>query len=238
MNFIRKIAEGKTDEWTKRQFVRYGKGAYEQKALLQITKGKSGNSISSSFEFAPDFAYSLAETIKGKVHVTGGIITTQKLTDEDACVPFSGMKQFAGVKTYLIDTELTKEQIQSLFEKYFSAQILLSFKTEMGELKTKVKNPKSSKQSAAGENAELPKVDFCSFKTKDMSIVDDYAFDMPKDFTKAFVMHTFDIEDLTIPKEYEKDFALARLYAIRKGKLIREIHVGEKKIVKEYTLKV
>ncbi|MSR85790.1 hypothetical protein EXS74_00165 [Candidatus Woesearchaeota archaeon] len=238
MNFIRKIAEGKSDEWTKRQFTRYGMGTYEQKALLQISKGKKGGKISSSFEFAPDFAYALAESVKNKVQVTGGIITKQKLTEEDAGFPFAGMKQFAGVKTYLIDTDLTKAQIQGLFGKYSSGLVLLSFKTDMGELKTKVKSPKSTKAKIEGENAELPKADFCSFKTTDMKILEDYAFDVAKDFTKVFIMHSFVIESLEIPKQYEKDFVLARLHALRKGKLIREIHLGEKKIGKEYTLSV
>ncbi len=235
MNFIRKITEGKSDEWAKRQLTRYGKGNYEQKAVLQISKGKNKAGISSSFEFAPDFAYALAESIKGKVHVTGGIITKQKLDEKEVGIPFAGMKQFAGVKTFLIDTDLTKEQIQGVFGKYPSALILLSFKTEIGELKTKVKNPKSGNK---GDEKELPKADFCKFKTTDMKIIEDLTFDVPKDFKKVLISHTFTITDLEIPKQYEKDFVLARSHAIRKGTLIREIHLGDKKIVKEYTLKV
>ncbi len=236
MNFIRKIVEGKSDEWAKRQLTRYGKGTYEQKAVLQINKGKKKGSISSSFEFAPDLAYALAETIKGKAHVTGGMITTQKLDEKEVGIPFAGMKQFAGVKTFLIDTDMTQVQIQDLFGRYPSALILLSFKTDEGELKTKVKSPKSSKPSDK-ESEELPKADFCKLKTTNMKILDDYVFDIDKDFTKVFISHTFTITDLEIPKEYEKDLALARLHAIRKGTLIREIHLGDKKIVKEYTLK-
>ena len=236
MNFIRKIAEGKSDAWAKRQLTRYGKGTYEQKAILHINKGKNKGSISSSFEFAPDLAYALAETIKGKVHVTGGMITTQKLDEKEVGIPFAGMKQFAGVKTFLIDTEMTKNQIQEIFGRYPSALILLSFKTDAGELKTKVKSPKSAKAGNKDEE-EVPQADFCKFKTTDMHILEDYAFDVPKDFTKVVIIHTFTITDLEIPKEYEKDFALARLHAIRKGTLIREIHLGDKKIVKEYTLK-
>ena len=238
MNFIRKIAEGKSDEWVKRQFTRYGMGTYEQKALLHITKGKKGVSIASSFEFAADFAYTLAESVKGKVHVTGGIITTQKLTEAVAGFSFAGMKQFAGVKTFLIDTNLTKVQIQEMFSKYPSALVLLSFKTDIGELKTKVKTPKSAKSGNKAKNEELPKADFCSFKTSDIKTIEDYTFDVAKDFTKVFITHSLHITSLEIPKHYEKDFALARLYAVRKGKLIREIHLDGKKLVKEYKLEV
>ncbi|HIH15259.1 MAG: hypothetical protein QT08_C0010G0035 [archaeon GW2011_AR17] len=235
MNFIRKIVDGKRDEWVQRQFTRYGKGLYEQKAVVQIIKGKKLSSISTGFEFSGEFAYQLAETIQGKTHVTGGVITTQKLTESEAGVPFSGMKQFAGVKTFLIDAELTKKQVQDLLTKFTSALVLLSFKTDEGELKTKVKNPKSAKATNK-ESEELPKADFCKFKTKDMSIVEDFAFDVPKGFTKVLIAHSFDITDLEIPKEYEKDFVTARLHAIRRGKLIREIHLDGKKLVKEYKL--
>lgn len=236
MNFIRKIVEGKRDDWVQRQFTRYGKGAYEQKAVLQISKGKTQSSISGSFEFAPELAFELAESIQGKTHVSGGVITTQKLSESETGVPFAGMKQFAGVKTFQIDAELTKKQIQDLIVKFPSALVLLSFKTDTGELKTKVKNPKSAKPSNKDESEELPKADFFSFKTKDASIIDDFTFDVPKDFTKVLITHTFDITDLEIPKEYEKDFAAARLHAVRKGKLIRKIHLDDKKLVKEYKL--
>ncbi|MDP3728801.1 MAG: hypothetical protein Q8R18_05100 [bacterium] len=235
MNFIRKITQGKIDEWVQRQFTRYGKGIYENKAVLQMSKGKAQSSISSSFEFSGEFAYQLAETIQGKTHVTGGVITKQKLTDVEAGVPFAGMKQFAGVKTYLIDADLTKKQIKDLLTNFPSAMVLLSFKTDEGELKTKVKNPKSTKPSDQ-ESEELPKADFCKFKIKNRDIVEDLAFDVPKDFTKVFIRHTFCITDLEIPKQYEKDFAAARLHAVRKGKLIREIHLDGKKLVKEYKL--
>ena len=52
MNFIRKIIEGKVDEATHRQFTRYGKGIYENKALIDITKTKNKVRIKTSFEFA------------------------------------------------------------------------------------------------------------------------------------------------------------------------------------------
>jgi hypothetical protein len=234
MNFIRKIAEKKTDSFVKRQFTRYGKGAYENKAILQVTKG-SAYSINTSFEFAGEFAYMLAETILGKTHVTGGIITTQKELDVD--FELAGMKQFAGVRTFLIDTDMNKNQIQSLFDKFPSALILLSFSTDKGTLKTKVKNPKSAKPSNKDEEEE-PKADFCSLKIKDESYVKDLLFDVNKDYKKVFIKHTFYIEDLEIPKEYMNDFAKARLFAIRKGKLIRQISIDGEQVKKEYKLEV
>lgn len=236
MNFIRKIIEKKIDIWVKKQFTRYGKGTYENKAVVQITKGKSSTKIQTSFEFAGELAYALAESIDGKTRVTGGIITTQDVRKETS-VPIADIKQFAGVKTFLIDTDLTKVQVQDLFDTFPHTLIFLSFKTDKGELKTKVKNPKSSKPGTK-ENDEEPKADFCTFRTSDEKLVKDFAFDVEGDFKEAFFKHTFVITDLAVPKEYEKDFAQARFHAVRKGKLIRERTVDGTKTVKEYSLEV
>ena len=161
----------------------------------------------------------------------------QKNSAEEIDFELAGMKQFAGVKTFLIDTELSKNQIQGLFDKFQSALILLSFSTEKGTLKTKVKNPKSAK-TKDNEDGEEPKADFCSFKTKDESIVKDLAFDVNKDYKKVFIKHTFEIDDLEIPKEYLNDFVKARLHAIRKGKLIRQVNIDGEQVKKEYILEV
>ena len=232
MNFIRKIAEGKKDDWVHNQFTRYGRGTYEGKALVEIRRGKSSNTIKTGFEFAGELAYELAETIKGTTRVTGGIITIQKIAGE---VPFefAGEKQFAGVRTFLIDTDLSKEQIQDLFHKFDSALILLSFKTDKGEIKTKVKNAKSGKP---GKEDSEPKADFCSFKTSEDRILKDFCFDIDQDFSRVFIKHTFEIEELEIPGEYKDDYKMARKAAIRKGKLIRELDIDGTKVTKEYSL--
>lgn len=234
MNFIRKIVEGNPDHWVKKQFLRYGRGAYESRALLEVTKGTM-HRIRAGFEFAGELAYALAESIVGKTRVTGGIITLSNIENELA-VPLAGKKQFAGVKTFLIDSDMTKQQIQGLFTQFPSALIFLSFKTGEGEIKTKVKNPKSAKP---GQGEKEPKADFCTCKTKDTAMVRDLLFDIDtKEFKKVTISHTFAITDLQVPKGYENDFVAARVHAIRKGKLIREIYVDGARMVKEYKLEV
>jgi len=236
MNFIRKITEGKIDAWVKKQFLRYGRGTYEKKAVVQISRTSSGATIHTSFEFAGELAYLLADSVQGKTAVTGGIITTQKISDE-VDFEFAGQKQFAGVKTFLIDTPLTKAQIKGLYEKFPFTLIFLSFSTDAGQIKTKVKNPKSTKPSSKGSaEEEEVKADFCTFKTKDAKLIEDLTFDIKETFQKVSISHTFEINDLEIPKQYEKDFAGARLHAIRKGKLIREITLDGRKLVKNYKL--
>ena len=69
-------------------------------------------------------------------------------------------------------------------------------------------------------------------------IVKDLAFDVNKDYKRVFIKHTFEINDLEIPKEYLNDFVKARLYAIRKGKLIRQVNIDGEQVKKEYILEV
>ena len=69
-------------------------------------------------------------------------------------------------------------------------------------------------------------------------IVKDLAFDVNKDYKRVFIKHTFEINDLEIPKEYLNDFVKARLYAIRKGKLIRQVNIDGEQVKKEYDLEV
>ena len=101
MNFIRKIFEGKTDDLVHKQFVRYGKGSYENKALLDITVSKTNYKIKTSFEYSGEFAVLLAEELTGSTRVTGGIISTKNLSAELGSLVVS-MKQFAGIKTFNI----------------------------------------------------------------------------------------------------------------------------------------
>ena len=55
-------------------------------------------------------------------------------------------------------------------------------------------------------------------------ILDSFLFDTDKrDFKKGQINHTFVIEDIVIPKEYENDFEMARLHAKKKGKVQRKV---------------
>ena len=96
---------------------------------------------------------------------------------------------------------------------------------------SKVKSPTSSKPGKGKK--EGPKVDFCTFKTKDDEIAKDFAFDVKEDYKKIMINHTFQIITLEVSKEYEHDFKLARAHATRKGKIIRKLNIDGKEEVKE-----
>jgi len=139
MNFIRKIFEDRIDEETHRQFKRFSKGNFENRAVIEIAITGKGLKVKTSFEFVNDLTNYLVNTIKDKVHITGGIITTKDIK-EGLGFEISNIKQFAGVKTYHINADLSKSDILNLMDKY-DAIYCLSFSTEYGTLKIKVKTP-------------------------------------------------------------------------------------------------
>ena len=230
MNFIKKIFENKQDELVHKTFKRFSKGVYENRAIVEIAKGKKAVKIKTSFEFAEDFARFLGNTIKDKVKITGGIMTKKDIRPE---LDFEiDMKQFAGVKTFLINNEMSKEQLFNLFNKFPDALFLLSFTTDYGTFKCKVKSPKAAKP---GKDNEI-KADFCTFSTSDLSILKEFVFDYEKDFKKLKIKHTFIINDLVIDDKDKNDFALARINAKRKGKIERFIDNDGEIIKKEFNL--
>ena len=225
MNFIKKIFENKVDEKVHAQFTRYSKGNFENKAILDITNSKKIK-IKTSSEFTNELVGLLANTIKNKTLVKGIIFSTRNLSSETD-IKFDEIKSAIGVRKHFVNQELTKEQILSLIEKFPHCSVNLSFKTDYGELKVKEKAPKSRKPS--NKEGNVPKADYCVLETEDKAILKDYAFDIPNDFKKVLIKHTFSIEQIDIPKEYANNFELARLHAKRKGKIIRELDIDGKK---------
>ena len=233
MNFIKNIFDDKVDDSIHRQFVRFGKGNFENKAITEVKIIGKGIKIKTSFEFANEFVRFLANTINGKSHLTGGIITSKDLKNQLG-FEISHVKQFAGVKTFHIDTEVSKEELIKAMNDFPDALFCLSFSTEYGSLKTKVKSPKSAKPGKG--NADDVKADYCVFTAKDIKLKEEFAFDVQTDFKKFKAMHDFLINDIIVPKEYENDFTMVRVHAKRKGKIIRHLDIDGKKEIKEHEL--
>ena len=228
MNFIQKIFEGKIDESVQKQFRKFGKGTYEGRAVVEISVGKELK-VKTTYEFTNEFVRFLAGTIKGKAKVEGGIITAKDIRSSGLEV--KGVKQFAGIKTYIIDADLTKEQILKVLDSFPDAVFCLSFSTDYGKLSTKVKSPKSGAKATKGR--DKIKADYCTFNTPHKEFKKEFAFDVQEDFKKLSAVHTFDIKEIIIPPEYKKDFEKARLYAKRKGHIIRALVVDGKEFKRE-----
>ena len=229
MNFIKNLFQGKVDDEVHKQFKRFSKGTFQNRAVVEMSVGKDLK-IKTSFEFTNEFARYLTNTIKGKTHVTGGIITTKDIR-QSAGFDICNVKQFAGVKTFQIDTEISREELLKCLESFPDAVFCLSFVTDFGVLKTKVKTPKAAK-SKKGDNEEI-KADYCSFTTKYKDFKNEFAFDVKEDFKKFKATHDFIINELVVPKEYQNDLEKARIFARRRGKIIRKLEIDGKTITKE-----
>jgi len=252
MNFIKKIAEEKVDDAVHLQFQKFSRGEFKDRALINAKNSKGNYTIKTSSEFANELVRILAEKLGDKkTKVTGAIISTQDLKNE---LKFIEIKQFQGVKKYLIDSEMSGSEIINLINKFPKNFFALSFDVDENSLKIKAKAPKSTKT----KNKEAPaKPDFCKLKTNDKKIAESFVFEKP-DFKDAEIRHTFfideiippnaqDLENLGTtkskvvpthrqPKDFvgeEKNFAKIRELAKRKGKIIRDAIIDGKNIKKE-----
>lgn len=232
MNFIKKAIDKDVDESVHIQFQKFSKGEFRERGIIEAKKQGSGKyTIKTSVEFANDLVNIMAKKLGSeKTKVTGAIVSTSDLVGE---IEFKDKKQFQGVKRYLIDSEMSGEEILSLMEKLPKTFFALSFSVGGDQLKIKPKAPKSGKPGKESEDG--PKADFCSLKTTDEKIAKSFVFDKA-DFISAKINHTFFVDNMVIPEELkgEKDFARVREMAKRAGRIIRKAIIDEVETEKEY----
>ncbi len=228
--FIKKIYEGIADEEVHRQFQRFGKGIFKQKALIKAVNKNGKYSIDASYEYANEFVKAMAEKLLDRKTLATGVIVSTR--DLNGMVDYERKKQFMGVKKYIINKEMSGEDILSLLEKVPNALFALSFSFDGMELKIKPKAPASAK-SGLGGKAEI-KPNFCKIKTSDRSIISELIFET-SDFKTAEVSHEYHITEIILPQD-EKDPVKIRELAKRKGKIVRKVVINgvEKIMEKEF----
>ncbi len=216
MNFLKRVSEGKIDEASHRQFVRFGKGEYGRRALLGLWKTKNIK-IKGSFEFANDFVLFAAGL--NNINFKGDIWSKEELEG------FSGQKK-AGKWVYKVNN-FTSSQVKSLADKVY--YFLLNAEQEGIKLKIKEKLPKPGKSEGKIDDK------FCQMELDEKyykSAKDDFFWDLP-DGKKINVEHKFIINEIVMPKASEKDFAKIREMAKRKGRIIRTANVDGKEVKSE-----
>ncbi len=232
--FIKKIFDGKKDDFVHIQFQKFSRGEFKKRAMFKVKNQNGKYVLDTTSEYAKELVKTMAEKLgNGKTNVIGAIISA---LDQDG-FKYEEKKMAMGVRKYMINREMTGNEIIELCNKAKKAFFGLSFNIGEEELKIKDKSPKSMKgaSSSKNDNDEL-KIDFCKLKTSDKRIIDNILFENEaKDFKKAEVYHDFIITDIIIPPELknEKDFAKVREGALRKGKIIRYLDIDGRKIKKE-----
>jgi hypothetical protein len=229
MNFIKKIVDGKIDNLVHLQFQKFSRGQFKNKAIIKVKKTKDKYTINTSPEFANELVGIMAKKLgKKSVQVTGAIVSTSDLKDK---VEYTDIKQFQGVKRYLIDKEMNGDELISLLEEFPKTFFGLTFNVD-DENKLKIK-PKAPKTGKPGKGNEKPKADFCKLITNDEEIGKSFVFEK-EDFKLAEIQHEFIIENIILPELGEKDFAKMRELAKRQGKIVRYSEIDGIKDKKEY----
>lgn len=225
---IKKIFSGNFDDEVHSDFLKFGRGDYKDKYLLECKKQGGGKwAIKTGPEYANFLVKKCLQKVSGTITIKGVIVTTLDLGN----LGFEIKKKsnFQGIKKLQIETEVESSQISELMEKFPRVFFALSFKGDDFELKIKPKAPKSAKPGK--ESEEGPSAEFCSLKTQDKSIVDELFFDIP-DFKEATVNHLIKVTDIVYPQGFAKmKPEEVREQSKRKGILIRKAVVdGKEKI--------
>jgi hypothetical protein len=232
-NFIKKIFEGgESDELVHSQFIKFSKGEFPDRAMIRAKNSSGKYTISTTSEYSKDLIMILAEKLGERiVNVTGAIISTLDLEGQ---FDYKERKMAMGVKRYMIEKEMSGNEIIELCNKVEKAFFALSFSVDNTDLKIAVKSPKSAKgASSQKKEGKKLKIDFIKIKTSDKDLVNNLIFDdEARDFKKIEIKHTFLIEKIVLP-ENEKDFAKIREMAKRAGKIIRELDIDGSLVKKE-----
>ena len=231
MNFIKKIFDDNIDEIVHLQFQKFSRGEFRDRAIINARQSKGKYTITTTAEFANGLVREVARKInEEKTNVKGAIISTQDLTGH---LEFQGKKQFQGVKRYLIDKEMSGNEIIDLLDKFPKAFFALSFENKKDStfLKIKPKAPKSTKPKNKGETV---KPNFCKLVTTDRELGGSFVFETT-DWKNANINHIFLINDIIVSDELKssKDFARIREEAKKKGKIIRKADIDGREITKE-----
>jgi hypothetical protein len=233
MNFIEKIFLKKTDKSVHLQFQKFSKGIFKDRAIINARKSGKKYTIVTSYEFANEMIRDVAGKLgQEKAPVSGAIVSTHDLTGK---IDFTDKKQFQGVKRYLIDKEMSGEEIIKVLDEFPKAFFGLSFGFGETNLKIKAKAPKSGKPKNSSD--ESVKADFCRLTTTNEELGKGFIFERP-DFKTAGVKHTYIIDKIEVPGELKNsdDFALIREESKRKGKIVREAIIDGEHIKKEIEL--
>jgi hypothetical protein len=224
---MKKIFEGVSDDEIHNDFMKFSRGEFENKYLLEAKKQASRTAIKTSAEFTNSIVRICLQNLKGPTQIKGVIVSTTDLAEELG-LPIKKKSNFQGVRKLEIETEVEPQKILDLMAKYPKVFFALSLKTEEIELKVKPKAPKSGKK---GSDGEAPKADFCNLKTNNQEIINELLFDVT-DFKELKINHTININEIVYPANMD-DLSPkeVRAQAKRKGVVVRNSVVDGKDFV-------
>ena len=141
---MKKIFENTMDEEVHVAFLKFGRGEYKNKYMLEGKKQAKKWSIKTGAEYANNLVRLCLSKTQGPIKMKGVVVSTLDLRDE---IKFDIKKvsNFQGVRKHVIETEIEPSQIIELMDKYPKAFFALTFSGEDFALKIKPKGPTSGK---------------------------------------------------------------------------------------------
>jgi len=134
--FIKKIWKKEIDSSAHKQFVKFSKGVFENKAVMNVRRnGKI--KISATYELANDLIL-LASSLVPKINISGIILTKN-------AIPGLEGKEKSGLFNYNINQEMDSKKLYEIVEN--SHYALLDCSGEGIDLKMKKKLPRPSSKS-------------------------------------------------------------------------------------------
>ena len=215
---IKNIFEGNFDDEVHVAFLKFGRGCYKNKYIIEGKKQAKNWAVKAGAEYANFLVKRCLESISGHVKATGVIVSTLDLRDE-INFDLKKVSNFQGVRKHVVDSEIEPQVIFDLMAKYPKAFFALSFKGDDFALKIKPKAPADGKKSK--KEGEGIVADFCAFKTTSEEILKELFFSVG-DFNKVKITHDIDVTDIVYPANMESlKPAEIRELAKRKGVLKR-----------------
>ncbi|NQU53897.1 MAG: hypothetical protein HQ522_15315 [Bacteroidetes bacterium] len=228
---IKKIFEKEFDDEVHNAFVKFSRGEFKDKYLVDGKKQASKWSIKTG----PEYVNSLVSTCLQKLGdsntpIKGVIVSTHNLKDEIS-FPIVKVGNFQGIRKIQINAEINPAEILALMEKYPKVFFALTFKGNDFDLKIKPKAPKSGKPGKDGEDA---KAEFCTLKTNNDEVLKDLFFNEGFNWKEIKINHTLKIEGIVYPDNMDdlKPVEI-REQSKRQGAIVRKTVIDGKEETKE-----
>lgn len=225
--FLQLATENSTDPLVHARFTRFSVGEFEREAIL-MAQSKKNLKIQTGYEYANDLSLIACELLGDNAKISGEAVLVAAKSDPSKDIEEAGFKIKANRgKKYTLTFDLTAKELAKAVNKLGTYAFLFTKFNCDPSIKLKMK----SSPPKPGSITEK----FCTIQVDlkhALTLIDALLFDVKeRDFKKAEINHTFNIEDIVIPKEYENDFAMARLHAKKKGKIARKITLDGKEIL-------
>ena len=258
MHFLKKLIENPNLEDPAQQhmdihrhFYRYSRGDFLGPALkIKTTSGKI--TLKGTHEYEDLILESVVNSIEDNIsnfEIKGNLVTGSDISKDLTKLGFDWkLKKSTGqTKNYKSDIldNVTKEQLLAGLKFFRSnSYFLISFNINPScKITTKKSIPQPSKKTP--EDDDLTKrIHFCTGYLKNTkkniefileSTLSDFKSEIPNNWKSISILNNYKITEIETPKDL-KDSRLMRIFAIRKGKMIRSVEIDEEVYEKQYDI--